>query len=310
MNILFWTIQILFVPAVSPLMIGIIRKFKAMFQKRIGASIFQPYKDIIKLLNKDEVISKDASWIFRFAPYIIFCISILIGASIPIFTTSFSGLPTSEIIVVVYTLAIGTFFLALAGMDVGGAFGGFGSSREMTISAFAEGGLIFSLLTIALISGSTNLFNISNNILLIQGKSIISLILAMGGFILILLAETKRFPFDNPSTHLELTMIHEAMTIEHSGKKLALLEWAAANKLAIFSILLINMFFPWGIATNFDILSIMVGFVSLIVKILIVLFGIAFLESTIAKFRFFRLPDLLLDAYIINILAICLIPVL
>ena len=146
-NIITWILQLIFVPIMAPLCVGITRKLKAKFQNRKGASIFQPYQDLQKLFGKDEIISKDASWIFRCAPYIVFTVTIVVGASIPLFASSINNTITSDLLVIVYTLAIGTFFLALAGIDTGSAFGGFGSSREMTMSALAEGGFIFSLLT-------------------------------------------------------------------------------------------------------------------------------------------------------------------
>jgi formate hydrogenlyase subunit 4 len=307
MTIFIWIFQLVLVPAASPLCIGIIKKLKAKFQNREGAGIFQPYKDLWKLLHKDEIISKDASWIFRCAPFIVFAVTIAVGASIPVFASLPKNIFTGDLLVVVYALAIGTFFLALAGMDTGSAFGGFGSSREMTIAALAEAGLIFSLLTVSLVSGSTNLFTISNTGMLLNAHSFPAIALAFSGFFIVLLAETARFPFDNPATHLELTMIHEAMILEYSGKRLALMEWASANKLFIFASLGANLFFPWGIAESADASAIIVGIIVLIVKIFIFCLIIAILESSMAKFRFFRLPDLLMISFILNAVAIGLI---
>lgn len=307
MNIIFWTIQILFAPVVSPLCIGVIKKIKAKLQNRQGASIFQPYKDLWKLLHKDEILSRDASWIFRQAPFIVFAVTIFVGASIPLFASFFKNTLTGDLLVIIYTLAIGTFFLALAGMDTGSAFGGFGSSREMTVSALAEGGFIFSLLTLALIGGTTNLSTLSSTGIFSSTHSLMPAILAFAGFFIVLLAETARFPFDNPATHLELTMIHEAMILEYSGKKLALMEWASANKLFIFSAIGANLFFPWRLAQSTDINAILFGIIALIIKVFIFCLAIALLESSIAKFRFFRLPDLLIISFILNIVAISLI---
>ena len=306
MIIFIWTIQFIFIPVVSPLCIGIIKKIKARLQNREGASIFQPYKDLWKLLHKDEVISRDASWIFYSAPFIVFAITIMVGASIPLFGSFFNNTLTGDMLIIVYALAISTFFLALAGMDTGSAFGGFGSSREMTLSALAEGGLIFSLLTVALINGTTNLFAISGSIFG-QGQHFLSVLLAFSGFFIVLLAETARFPYDNPDTHLELTMIHEAMILEYSGKRLALMEWASANKLLIFFALGANLFFPSGLAQNAYADAIILGIVIFMVKIFIFCLAIALIESSMAKFRFFRLPDLLLISFIINVVAIGLI---
>lgn len=302
-----WIIQLICVPLVSPLCIGIIRKLKAKLQNRKGASIFQPYKNLWKLFNKGEVISKDASWVFRYAPLIVFSVTILVGASIPLFASFLTNRLTSDLLIIVYTLSIGTFFLALAGMDTGSAFGGFGSSREVTVAALAEGGLIFSLLTTALVSGTTNLFEIPTLGMFAQNQFFMPILFAFGGFFIVMLAETTRFPFDNPATHLELTMIHEAMILEYSGKKLALMEWASSNKLFIFAALGANLFFPWGIAQNSDLYSILIGIAALAAKVFIFCLVIAIIESTIAKFRFFRLPDLLFISFILNVVAISLI---
>lgn len=307
MNIFIWILQFIFVPAFSPLCIGIIKKLKAKMQNRNGASIFQPYNDLWKLLHKDEVISNDASWIFRVAPFIVFSITIVVGACIPLFAAFLKNSFTGDILFVVYGLAIGTFFLALSGIDTGSAFGGFGSSREMTVSALAEGGFIFSLLAASIVAGTTNLFAISNIGMFEQSQSFISAIMALVGFFIVLLAETARFPFDNPATHLELTMIHEAMILEYSGKKLALMEWAAANKFVIFAALGANIFFPYGIAQNLSLSSVLIGLITLIGKIFIFCLVIAGLESCIPKLRFFRLPDLLVISFILSAIAIVLI---
>ena len=306
MSIIFM-LQIILVPAISPLCIGIVKKIKAKLQNRTGASIFQPYKDLWKLFHKDEVISKDASWIFKFAPYLIFSVTIILGASIPLFSTIFSGNLLSDLLVVVYLIAFITFFLALAGIDVGSAFGGFGSSREMTIAALTEGGLIFSMLAPAFSANSTNLFAIAGTISALSFFSFAPIILAFGAFVITMLAETARFPFDNPATHLELTMIHEAMILEYSGKRLALIEWTAANKFFIFLALGANLFFPWGISLSENPTNTMLALFLFLVKILILSVFVAILESSIAKFRFFRLPDLLLTSFILSVIAICLI---
>lgn len=297
----------LFIPVVSPLCVGIIRRIKAKMQNRVGASIFQPYYDLAKLLQKDEVISKDASWVFRYAPYIIFVSTIVVGASIPIFASFLNNPLIGDLLTIVYILAIGTFFLALAGMDTGGAFGGFGSSREMTISALAEGGLIFSLLAVSLHAGTTNLFAVSGADLLLDSANFLPIALAFAGFVMVMLAETARFPYDNPSTHLELTMVHEAMILEYSGKRLALIEWASSNKLLIFFILGANIFFPWGIAANATFSAILLGLGVIAVKIAVFCAAVAILESIMAKFRFFRLPDILITSFILSVVAIGLL---
>ena len=306
MSIIIWTIQLALVPAVSPLCTGIVRKIKARFQNRVGASIFQPYRDLWKLFHKDEVLSEDASWIFKCAPYLIFSTTVIIGASIPLFTTIFSINALGDLLVVIYLIAFGTFFLALAGMDVGSAFGWFGSSREMTVAALTEGGLMFSILVPALSAHSTNLFAISGAVASFSFFAFAPMILALAAFIIAMLAETGRFPFDNPATHLELTMIHEAMVLEYSGKRLALIEWAAANKFFIFLALGVNLFFPWGMSSSASLGDIPLALISFFVKILAFSIFVAVLESTIVKFRFFRLPDLLFTSFILSVIAMSL----
>ncbi|MBI4096231.1 MAG: NADH-quinone oxidoreductase subunit H [Candidatus Levybacteria bacterium] len=302
--VLLFLLKLFLIPMLSPLCVGIIRKVKAIMQNRKGASIMQPYFDLYKLFHKDEVISKNASWIFRFAPYLIFAISILIPLGIPLIASAESISPISDFIVIVYLLALSTFFLSLSGIDVGSAFGGFGSSREMTLSALTEGVLMFSMIPIALIAQTTNLTMMAATASSLPLNDFFPISIAFVGFFIAMLSETGRIPFDNPATHLELTMIHEAMILEHSGKRLALIEWASANKLLIFAALGINMFFPWGIAHDLTLDKIAVSLFFFLVKLLILIAAIAFMESSTAKFRLFRLPDVLLTGLIFGIIAI------
>ena len=303
--IFYWILQILWIPALAPLFLGIMRKVKAHLQMRSGADIVQPYRDLWKLFHKDEVISIDASWVFRSAPYLIFAVLLVVGAIIPIFVGIIQS-AISDLLLVVYLFALSTFILALAGMDTGSAFGGFGSSREMTIAALTEGGLLFSLLVGAFLAGTTNLYAIADFISTLPFSAFIPVMFAFAAFTIALLAETAHFPFDNPTTHLELTMIHEAMILEYSGKRLALIEWAAANKFLIFLTLGANLFFPTGFSP-FDVKSGIVFFAVYLAKILIISISIAILESAIAKFRFFRLPDLLFTSFILSVIGLILI---
>jgi formate hydrogenlyase subunit 4 len=302
-----WTIQIILIPVLSPLFTGIVRKIKAGFQNRVGAKITQPYYDLWKLFHKDEVISQDASWVFKFAPYIIFAVTIIIGASVPLFTSIFSFNLLSDLLVVVYLIALTTFFLALAGMDSGSPFGGFASSREMTMAALTEGGLISSLLALALAAHSTNLFSMVHAASSLSIFSFSPVLLAFFAFLIAMLSETAHFPFDNPATHLELTMIHEAIILEYSGKRLALIEWAAANKFLIFLALGANMFFPWGLTASSEWTAILTALFLFLLKAAILSLFVAVLESSMAKFRFFRLPDLLFVSFILSAIAIILI---
>lgn len=315
MDIFIFFSQFLLVPALAPLATGIIRKCKAHMQNRVGASVFQPYRDLWKLFHKDEVISEDASWIFRFTPYLIFAVMVFVGASVPVITTlaptlfiesSFpiSFLPSGDFIMIIYFLALTTFFLALAGMDVGSGFGGFGSSREMTMAALAEGGLFFSLLVASVISQTGNVQMMVESLQGVPYQSSIPLLIAFIAFFIALLAENSRFPVDNPSTHLELTMIHEAMILEYSGKRLALIEWASWSKLVIFIALGANIFFPWGVATSLLPTLVASSVVFFVFKALCLLVAIAFIESTMAKFRIFRVPDLLFTSFVLSVIAL------
>ncbi len=315
MDILIFIFQLLLIPALSPLSVGIIRKIKARMQNREGASVFQPYRDLWKLFHKDEVISEDASWVFRFAPFLIFAVTLLIGASVPVFSTVapslFEGTPyalsflaSGDFITLIYLFALGTFFLALAGMDIGSGFGGFGSSREMTMAALAEGGLFFSLLVASVIAQTGNVMTMAESLGSLPFQSYLPLVIAFLAFFIALLAENGRFPVDNPATHLELTMIHEAMILEYSGKRLALIEWASWSKLLIFVALGANVFFPWGIATSLLPSLLLTSGLWFTVKALLLLFSVAFIESTMAKFRIFRVPDLLFTSFVLSVIAL------
>lgn len=307
MEILSLIIKFLYVPLISPLCIGIIRKIKAFMQNREGASIFQPYRDLLKLFNKDEVISPTASWIFLYTPYLLFTITLVIAIGLPFLTTGNNLFGINDFLVVIYLFALGSFFLSMAGIDTASSFGGFGSSREMTVVALTEGGLLFSFLPVAIITQTTNLTSMA---LAISSLSIISftpIIIAFIGFFIALLAENSRIPVDNPSTHLELTMIHEAMILEYSGKRLALVEWASFNKLTIFAILGTGIFFPWGVGYTSSFFDIIQTLVVVFAKVITIMGIIAMVESTIAKLRFFRLPDLMFTSFILGIISLFLV---
>ncbi|MBP5993433.1 MAG: NADH-quinone oxidoreductase subunit H [Candidatus Moranbacteria bacterium] len=315
MNTLFFILQLIAVPALSPLLIGVIRKVKAVLQNRVGADVLQPYRDLWKLFQKDEVISSEASWVTRYFPIVIFSITVLIGAAVPLITSLpteialgewiFTLAPVSDFIVIVYLFALSTFLLVLIGMDQGSAFGGFGSSREMMVSALAEGGLFFSLLTVSIAAQTGSVTEMVAGLGSLPLPVLLPLLIAFIGFFLVLLAENARFPFDNPATHLELTMIHEAMILDLSGKRLALLEWAAANKLMIFIALGANLFFPWGTVAELDLNRLLlVALPVFLAKATLFAIAIACIESLMAKFRLFRLPDVLFTSFILSVIAI------
>lgn len=301
MELLIFIIKLLYVPFVSPLCIGIIRKIKAIMQNRQGASISQPYFDLIKLFQKDEAISPTSSWIFLYTPYILFTCSLIIATGLPFLSFGANVFGVHDFLVIIYLLALGSFFLSLAGVDTASSFGGFGSSREMTVVALTEGGLLFSLLPIAFIAKTTNVANMATAVSSLPFIDLTPVVIAFVGFFIALLAENSRIPVDNPSTHLELTMIHEAMILEYSGKRLALVEWAAFNKLTFFAILGAGIFFPWGVSDGLGSLVIITA------KVFLVMVVIALIESTIAKLRFFRLPDMLFTSFILGIISLFLV---
>jgi formate hydrogenlyase subunit 4 len=307
MMIIAWLIQIMMVLGLSPLLIGIIKKIKAVFQNRKGSTVFQSYVDLWKLFHKDEVVSEDTSCIFMLSPYLMFGLTVFLAINLPIFVQATSAFPyVGDFLLVAYTLALGTFFLALSGLDVGSPFGGFGSSREMTLASLAEGGLLFSFLVPALIAKTTILQFIVGSMGSVSPLLIIPVILSAVSFILCLLVENARFPFDNPATHLELTMVHEAMILEYSGKRLALVEWSAYNKLFIFSALAGLIFMPFGLSFGAGIFGAVISVAVLLIKILLIGVFVAVLESTIAKFRYFRSMNLLFFAFGLDVLAVVL----
>jgi formate hydrogenlyase subunit 4 len=291
---------------ISPFLVGLIRKVKARLQCRRGAGVFQPYADIAKLFRKQPVVSSTTSWIFTATPYILFASTLSAGLLVPTFASLTPLNFTGGIIALVYLLALGTFFLILAGLDAGSAFGGMGSSREALVASLAEPAMILSIFAVALTAGSTNLSTIVHKTALLEGVATDPAphLMALAALCIVAIAETGRVPVDNPATHLELTMIHEAMVLEYSGRYLALIEWAAAMKLVVFLSLIANLFAPWGIATTLAPAAIGIGLVAYILKIagLAVLIGI--LESMIAKLRLFRVTELLGTAFILALLGV------
>ena len=293
-KILLGLLQVGFLMALAPLVQGMIKKIKALFQSRRGPSIFQPYFDLIKFLKKDQVVSEQASWIFHITPYICL-ISVLtastlipvMGRNVPL---SFAG----DALAVVYLFAVMRFFMALAGLDTGSAFGGMASSREMMVASLSEPALLLSLFTLALTAGSLNLSGMVQKLADLEIAVISpSYLLVFVAFVIVVLAETGRIPVDNPTTHLELTMIHEGMILEYSGRYLALMEWSAWIKQLILFTLLANLFVPWEIHLLWY-----------LPKVLGLAILVACIESSVAKLRLFRIPDLLAVSTALSILAL------
>src|SRR3989475_3793262 len=292
--------------ALSPFIVGLIRKVKARLQCRRGASVFQPYADLAKLFKKQPVVSTTTSWIFTATPYILFASTLAAGLLVPVFVSQTPLNFAGNIIALVYLLALGTFFLMLAGLDAGSAFGGMGSSREAIVASLTEPAAILSIFAIALTTGSTNLSTIVHKTALLQGIDTAPSphLMALAALFIVTIAETGRVPVDNPATHLELTMIHEAMILEYSGRYLALVEWASGIRLLVFLTLIVNVFAPWGIATTLTPVALGVGLGVYILKVagMAVLIGV--IESMFAKLRLFRVTDLLGVAFILALLGV------
>jgi formate hydrogenlyase subunit 4 len=302
-----WIAQLVVVLALPPLVNGIVRKSKARLQNRQGPPLTQSYFDLLKLFRKEALVSVNASWIFRVTPYIVFGTTFLVALLMPMFSPHVPLGWMSDFILLVYLLGLGRFFIALSALDTASSFGGLGSSREMTIASLVEPAMILSIFATAASIGTMNLNAIASSV----SPSITSVlnpsqILAFAGLFIVTLAETGRIPVDNPATHLELTMIHEAMILEYSGRHLALIEWASQIKLLIFFSLLGNLFIPMGAASDLTFAGILTGGAVYLVKVAGLAVVVALVESTNAKLRLFRVPDLLMVAFTLSLLSLVL----
>lgn len=302
-----WIVQLAAVLALPPLVNGIVRKTKARLQNRKGPPFSQSYSDLFKLFRKEALVSASASWIFSVTPYVVFGTTLLVAILMPMFSPHPTLGWMSDFILLVYLLGLGRFFIALSALDTASSFGGLGSSREMTIASLVEPAMILSIFATAASAGTMNLNAIASSI----APSLTSIlnpsqILAFAGLFIVTLAETGRIPVDNPATHLELTMIHEAMILEYSGRHLALIEWASQIKLLIFFSLLGNLFIPTGITNNVTLVDFLGGIAIYLVKVSGLAVVIALVESTNAKLRLFRVPDLLMVAFTLSLLSLIL----
>jgi len=298
-------LQIAVVLILSPLITGFSRTLKARLQTRRGPQVLQPYRDLHKLLQKGMVIPETASWIFSATPFVLFVTTLLAGLMIPAISAQAPLSLFGGVLAVVYLLALGRFFLALGGLDTGSSFGGLGSSREMTISAIAEPALMLAVFTVAIGAGSTNLSTVAQAAL---GQSWRFLapqqMLAFAALFIVLIAETGRIPVDNPATHLELTMIHEAMILEYSGPYLALIEWSAAMKQLVLMTLLVNVFFPFGLSAGWSPAGLALSLIVFVVKLLGLSVVVSLVETANAKMRLFRVPELLAVAFVLSAMAL------
>lgn len=286
----------------APFLAGWVKWVKCKLQCRRGPAPWQPYRDLAKLFRKEVVVSDQASVIFRVSPYLVFSVTALAASVVPLIAV---GLPTSaiaDVIVLVGFFALARFFLALAGMDIGTAFGGMGSSREVTISSLAEPAMLLAVFTMAMTVSSTNLATMINVLLTAPFQLYPSFVFAAMGLLLVAVAECGRIPVDNPATHLELTMVHEAMILEYSGRHLALMEWAAMVKLMVYGVLIANLFVPWGVAVDYTAQAFAIGLGAITAKLLVLGIVLAVAETSLAKMRLFRVPQFLGLAFILALL--------
>jgi len=297
--------QLVLLLMLSPLVSGLIKTLKARLQMRRGPGLLQTYSDIYKLLRKGMVIPHTASWLFSATPYVVFLATLLAGLMAPMVAADTPIGLFGGVLAVVYLLGLGRFFLALSGLDAGSPFGGLGSSREMTVAALAEPTLMLAVFTVAIGAGSTNLAEIARVAIGQQWRFLApSQALAFAALFLVLIAETGRIPVDNPATHLELTMIHEAMILEYSGPYLALIEWAASIKQLVLMTLMINVFWPFGLSTAWSPAGVLAGLGWLALKLLILSCTVVLVETANAKMRLFRVPELMAVAFTLGALAL------
>jgi len=297
--------QLVLLLMLAPLVSGLIKTLKARLQMRRGPRLLQSYSNIYKLLRKGMVIPNTASWLFSAAPYVVFVATLLAGLMAPMVAADTPIGLFGGVLAVVYLLGLGRFFVALAGLDAGSPFGGLGSSREMTVSALAEPTLMLAVFTVAIGAGSTSLAEIARVAINQQWRFLApSQALAFAALFLVLIAETGRIPVDNPATHLELTMIHEAMILEYSGPYLALIEWAASIKQLVLMTLMINVFWPFGLSAAWSPAGVLAALGWLALKLVLLSCAVVLVETANAKMRLFRVPELMAVAFTLGALAL------
>ena len=301
-------VQLALVLALAPLLTGITRKIKARLLRRRGPSVLQPYRDLAKLIRKEAVVAENASWLFRSAPYVIFATTWVAAALVPTFATGLTFSAAADLIVIVALLGTARFFLALAGLDVGTSFGGIGSSREMMFASLAEPAMLMVVFTLSLFAGSTQLSTVSAYMLGPGVGVSISLALALVALLIVAIAENARIPVDNPATHLELTMVHEAMILEYSGRHLAVIEAAASLKLLLYMSLIACVFTPWGTAVaGAGALAYGIAVCAYAAKLAVGGLLLVLFETGIAKMRVFRVPEFLGAALMLGLLGAILL---
>ena len=301
-------VQMLLVLLLAPLLTGLVRKVKARLLRRRGPPLIQPYLDLVRLLRKDVVLAESASWLFRVIPYLIFAATWVAASLVPTFRTGLLFSWSADLIAIIALLGSARFFLALAGLDVGTSFGGIGSSREVMIASLAEPAMIMIVFTVALVAGSTQLSTMAGFLVSSEVGLRVSLGLGLLALIMVAIAENARIPVDNPATHLELTMVHEAMVLEYSGRHLALIDLAASLKLLLYVSLIACLFAPWGMAPPGAALpALAIGIGAYLVKLAAGGVLLALFETSIAKMRVFRVPEFLGAALMLGLLATLLL---
>lgn len=304
-------VQTILLILIAPLMSGIVSKFKAWMQNRPGADIFQPYRDLAKLFRKGSAVSRSCSGVFRFVPAVCMASMLILCAMTPFIYTGILA-PYGGLVTVVYMFTMYRFAMVLGGLEGGSTFGGMGSSREMMMSVLIEPALLLSIATLSVLSGAgTDMGAISASISDMGAAALTApLILAACSFMMTLLAENARIPFDNPTTHLELTMVHEAMLLEYSGRDLAMMELSSMIRLSLFMAVIGSLFFPWGISTVSDPATLLISLLIAMVKMVVVAFALALIESVLCKSRLFKTPNLLTVSFALSLIAMVSIYIL
>lgn len=304
LGVLSQALEIALALALAPLLTGWVNQWRAWLQNKSAPPLVQPYRMLHKLFHKDSVIAETASPLFRAAPYVVFGCMALACAIVPTLSTELPLSPAADAIALVGLFALARVFISLAAMDIGTAFGTLGARREMLVGFLAEPALLMVLFTASLISHSTSLTTIVDTLAHRDLAIYPSLALAGVAFTIVSLAENARVPVDNPATHLELTMIHEALILEYSGRHLALVEWAASLKLFAYSCIGLALFFPWGVAQAQEPLALLLAVPILAAKLALGGAALALLETMSAKMRIFRVPEFLGIAFILAVIAI------
>lgn len=297
-------LQVVLLIAMAPLMSGIVSKLKAGMQNRPGADVLQPYRDLYKLCRKGRAVSGRCSWIFHAVPIVCMASMLILAAMTPFVYTGVLA-PYGGLVTVVYMFTMYRFAMVLGGLEGGSTFGGMGSSREMMMSVLIEPALLLGIATLAVLSGAgTDMGDISEAIATMGVAAIgPALILAACSFMITLLAENARIPFDNPTTHLELTMVHEAMILEYSGKELAMMEYSSMLRMTVFMAMLGSLFLPWGISCTGEPVSLVISLVLALAKMLVIAFAMALVESVLCKSRLFKVPNLLTVSFALSLIA-------